>query len=162
MIGLPYLSASIFTVNHGQKNFSKVAMTAPFCQSFTALSEDIDDLGHVNNTVWLKWVQDIATAHWKSAGRPADIDRFLWVVVRHEIDYRGNIGEGESVNGETWIESRVRGAKSDRRVDFKNSEHQIIVSARTTWAMLERDSKRLVRIKPEIVLPFQRIEDQYR
>jgi hypothetical protein len=30
----------------------------------TAGPDDIDELGHVNNAVWVKWIQDVAVAHW--------------------------------------------------------------------------------------------------
>lgn len=134
-------------------------MSVAYTRSFTARAEHIDELGHVNNTVWVQWIQDIATAHWDAAARPQDNAQYFWVVVRHEIDYRGNIAEGESVTGETWIDGQAQGAKSDRRVDFRNAAGKVIVSARTTWAMLDRASQRLVRVRPEVIAPFQLSED---
>lgn len=130
-------------------------MASAFTREFTASAEHIDELGHVNNTVWVQWIQDIATAHWEAVARPQDKAQFFWVVVRHEIDYRGNICDGESVTGETWIDGAARGAKSDRRVDFRNAAGKVIVSARTTWAMLDRATQRLVRVRPEVIAPFQ-------
>ena len=135
-------------------------MSRRFTRQFTGLPEHIDELGHVNNTVWVQWVQDIATAHWEAAARPEDNAHFFWVVIRHEIDYRGNIAEGESVTGETWIDGPAQGATSDRRVDFRNEAGKVIVSARTTWAMLDRATKRLVRVRPEVIAPFQLSEDR--
>lgn len=129
-------------------------MTAKFTCSFTARPEHIDELGHVNNAVWVQWIQNIATAHWDAVARAEDREGFFWVVTRHEIDYRGNIDEGESVTGETWIESPARGATSLRRVDFRDAAGKVIVSALTTWAMLERASGRLVRVRPEVLAPF--------
>ena len=130
-------------------------MSVRHTRDFTALPEHIDELGHVNNTVWVSWIQDLATAHWEQAARPEDVARFFWVVTRHEIDYRGNIVEGDSVTGETWIEGEPRGATSVRRVDFRNAAGKVIVSAATTWAMLERASQRLVRVRPEVLEPFR-------
>ena len=130
-------------------------MSARFEQTFTAQPEHIDELGHVNNTVWAAWVQDMAGAHWLHSARPADAEQFFWVVTRHEIDYRGNIGAGESVKAETWIEGNPRGATSVRRVDFRNAAGRIIVSAATTWAMLDRETQRLVRVRDEILAPFR-------
>lgn len=123
--------------------------------AFTARPEHIDVMGHVNNTVWVQWVQDIATAHWEAVADPAHAAAYLWVVTRHEIDYRGNVGEGESVTGETWIEGAPRGATSLRRVDFRDAAGKVIVSAATTWAMLDRTNTRLARVRPEIVAPFR-------
>jgi len=129
-------------------------LTTRFTRTFTAEPRHIDELGHVNNTVWVGWVQDLATAHWDAAARSEDHASFFWVVVRHEIDYRGNISVGESVTGETWIDGPAQGATSVRRVDFRNSAGKVIVSARTSWAMLERETQRLMRVRPEVIAPF--------
>lgn len=125
-----------------------------FNRTFVAAPEHIDELGHVNNAVWVQWIQDVATAHWDSVARPKDLESYFWVVTRHEIDYRGNIDEGEAVTGETWIEGPPRGATSVRRVDFRNGDGKIIVSAATTWAMLDRETGRLVRVRAELLEPF--------
>ena len=129
-------------------------MVHRFTRDFTARPEHIDELGHVNNAVWVQWIQDMATAHWDAVARTEDRAAFFWVVTRHEIDYRGNIDAGESVAGETWIEGPARGATSLRRVEFRNAEGKVLVSAATTWAMLERASGRLVRVRPEVLAPF--------
>ncbi len=134
-------------------------MTTPpadhFTRTFTATPADIDELGHVNNAVWVQWIQDLATAHWDAAARPEDHARFFWVVIRHEIDYRSNIAVGESATGTTWIPDRPTGAKSLRVAQFCNAAGKPLVSARTTWAMLDRESGRLARVRPEVIAPFQ-------
>ncbi|MFN3865023.1 MAG: acyl-CoA thioesterase [Erythrobacter sp.] len=125
-----------------------------FTRSFVAAPQHIDALGHVNNTVWVQWIQDMATAHWDAVARPEDREAFFWVVVRHEIDYRGNVAEGESVAAETWIEGPAQGAKSLRRVEFTDASGKRLVSAATTWAMLDRATGRLARVRPEVLEPF--------
>ena len=122
--------------------------------TFTALPEHIDELGHVNNTVWLEWVQAIATAHWQAVAAPAHQAAYVWVVTRHEIDYRGNIVAGESVTAETFIPDPPRGAQFDRCVVFRNGRGKAIVTARSTWALLDRASGRLSRVRPDIAAPF--------
>ncbi|WP_324073610.1 MAG: acyl-CoA thioesterase [Erythrobacter sp.] len=129
-------------------------MADRFTRSFTALPTHIDELGHVNNTVWVQWIQDMATAHWDAVARPEDRTAFFWVVVRHEIDYRGNVSEGETVTAETWIEGPAQGAKSLRRVEFTDASGKRLVSAATTWAMLDRATGRLARVRPEVLEPF--------
>lgn len=130
-------------------------MSEPFRQTFTAQSEHIDVMGHVNNAVWVEWIQDMATTHWEAVAAPEHARDFIWLVVRHEIDYRGNISAGESVTGETWIPGKPQGAKSMRRVDFRDGNGKVIVSAATTWAMLHRETGRLARVRPEVIAPFQ-------
>ena len=63
-------------------------MTRPtFEMTLTALPEHIDELGHVNNAVWVQWVQLVAVAHWESVADAGHKGAYFWVVVRHEIDY---------------------------------------------------------------------------
>jgi len=101
-----------------------------FTMNFTAQPGHIDELGHVNNAVWVDWIQQIATAHWSAVAAPEHQAAYIWVVTRHEIDYRGNIGQGESVTGETFIPEGPTGARFDRRVDFRNADGKVIVSAK--------------------------------
>lgn len=129
-------------------------MSNGFSQTFVAQPRDIDELGHVNNTVWIRWVQEIATAHWRAVADPTHVDSFVWVVTRHEIDYRGNVSEGAVVRGETYIPGVPKGARFDRCVDFYDAEGKLLVAVRSTWAMLDKASGRLVRIRPEVAAPF--------
>ena len=130
-------------------------MTNRHEMTFTAASEHIDVFGHVNNTVWVEWCQAIATAHWTSVAPPELQAAYVWLVTRHEIDYRGNIGRGESVDAATFIPDPPSGARFDRRTDFRNAAGKVIVSARTTWALLDRHSGRLQRVRPEITAMFE-------
>lgn len=129
-------------------------MSARHQMTFTAGPEHIDVMGHVNNTVWLQWVQDIAIAHWEQVADPAHVAAYVWVVARHEIDYRGNISEGDSVTAETFIPDAPRGARFDRCVEFRDAAGKLLVAARSTWAMLDKPSGRLMRVPPEVAAPF--------
>ena len=131
-----------------------------FTRAFLAEPAHIDELGHVNNAVWVDWIQQIAAAHWAAVAAPEHQSAYIWVVTRHEIDYRGNIGLGESVTAETWIPSGPTGARFDRRVDFRNAAGAVIVSARTTWAMIDRASGRLTRVRDDVTAPFMPFAEQ--
>jgi acyl-CoA thioester hydrolase len=125
-----------------------------FTQSFTARDEHIDELGHVNNAVWVRWIQDIAVAHWQAVAPPEHRDAYIWVVTRHEIDYRGNIVAGDTVSAETWVGEAPRGARFDRLVRFTGADGRVKVEARSTWAILDRASGRLIRVPREVAAPF--------
>ena len=125
-----------------------------FAKTFAAAPEHIDELGHVNNAVWLQWVQDIATAHWSAVADAGHVERYVWVVTRHEIDYRGNVGLGETVTGETWIPNPPKGAQFDRCVEFRDATGKRLVAVKSTWAMLDKGSGRLVRVPTEVAAPF--------
>ncbi len=129
-------------------------MSNSHCLTFTAAPEHIDELGHVNNAVWVEWIQVIAVAHWEAVALPAHRAAYIWVVTRHEIDYRGNIALGETVEAETFIPAAPTGARFDRRVDFRNAAGRIIVSAKTTWAIVDRGAGRIVRVPKEVAACF--------
>lgn len=127
-----------------------------FTLAFTAQPDDIDELGHVNNAVWVRWIQDLATAHWNAIAPQDAIDRYIWVVSRHEIDYRGNVGVGETVTGRTWISEPPRGARFWRNVSFTGPDGKIKVSAKTNWAIIERTNGRPVRVPADLAELFLR------
>lgn len=134
--------------------FYNVVMGKPFEMRFVAEAGDIDIMGHVNNAVWVRWMEAIATAHWQALA-PADAQAsYAWVVTRHEIDYRGNVVEGEAVIARTHVSEPPRGARFDRLIDFVGEDGKPKVSARTTWAMVEIASGRLMRVPADLAAIF--------
>ena len=129
-------------------------MSARFTRCFTAAPTDIDELGHVNNAVWVRWIQDLAVAHWQAVATAEQQAAYVWVVTRHAIDYRGNVRDGETVAGETWVPEPPRGARFDRHVRFTGADGRVRVEAVTTWALLDRATGRLLRVRPEMAAPF--------
>ncbi len=125
-----------------------------FTLAITAQPADIDALGHVNNAVWVRWIQDLATAHWQAVAPPEHVAAYIWVVTRHEIDYRGNVAAGETVMGETWVPGKPYGARFDRHVRFTGTDGKVKVEAVTTWALIDRVTGRLARVRDEIAAPF--------
>ena len=125
-----------------------------FTLSIAPTSADIDELGHVNNAVWVRWIQDVATAHWNAVSTPDHIAQWVWVVIRHEIDYLGNVGLGETVTARTWISDAPKGARFGRNVEFTNGTGKLVVRAKTTWAIVDRVSGRIARIPKDVAAPF--------
>lgn len=123
-------------------------------KSITAGADDADELGHVNNAVWVRWIQDMATEHWRKAADPAHVDAYVWVVVRHEIDYLRAVLPGETVTGRTWVGEAPRGARFDRHVEFGGEDGRPRVRARTTWAMLDKATGRPLRVPMEVAERF--------
>jgi acyl-CoA thioester hydrolase len=126
----------------------------PFTLNITASESDIDELGHVNNAVWVRWIQDIATAHWSAVAPAEHQAAYVWVVIRHEIDYLRFVLPGESVTGRTWIPDPPRGARFDRHVEFTGADGKPRVRAKTTWAIIDKTSGRPLRVPAEVAAPF--------
>ncbi|ODP39658.1 acyl-CoA thioesterase [Sphingomonas turrisvirgatae] len=125
-----------------------------FTQQITAQAADIDELGHVNNAVWVQWIQQVAVAHWQAVAAAADRENFFWVVTRHEIDYRGNVAAGETVSAETWVPNPPRGARFDRHMTFTGADGKVKVEAVSTWALIDKASGRIMRVPAAMAAPF--------
>ncbi|WP_075342329.1 acyl-CoA thioesterase [Tenacibaculum agarivorans] len=119
-----------------------------FSTTRTVVSSEIDDLDHVNNVVYLQWVQDIATLHWQHLTKNSDAKDLIWVVLRHEIDYLGQATLNEKITLKTWV-GETKGVKSIRHVEiFK--EDKLLVKAQTTWCLLNNKTLRPTRITEDI------------
>ena len=122
--------------------------------TLTAASEHIDELGHVNNAVWVQWIQQVAAAHWEAVSDPAHRDAYVWVVVRHEIDYLRAAVEGDRIVARTWVGDAPKGARFDRFMEFIGPDGKSCVRAKTQWAIIDKASGRPIRVPPEVIAPF--------
>lgn len=120
---------------------------------FTAAAEHIDELGHVNNAVWVQWMEQVATAHWRSIADPVHQDAYVWVVVRHEIDYLRAVLKGETITARTCV-GEPKGARFDRHMEFVGEDGKPRVRARTDWAIIDKASGRPLRVPREVAAPF--------
>jgi acyl-CoA thioester hydrolase len=73
-----------------------------FSLSFVVDAADIDEQGHVNNVAFVRWIQDVAVAHWRQGATDEMIENFSWVV-RHEIDYKRLGFQGDEIHVLTWV-----------------------------------------------------------
>ena len=122
--------------------------------ALTVAPEHIDELGHVNNAVWVQWIQQVAVAHWNRVA-PQDLkEAYYWVVVRHEIDYLRAAHEGEVILARTWVGLEPQGARSDRFVEFTGPDGKICVRSKTQWAIIDKALGRPIRVPAEVIAPF--------
>jgi acyl-CoA thioester hydrolase len=126
--------------------------------TFTAAADHIDELGHVNNAVWVQWMEQVAVAHWRSVADAAHQEAYFWVVVRHEIDYLRAALEGEKIIARTWAGEKPQGAKFDRHIEFVGEDAKARVRARSWWAIIDKASGRPIRVPAEVVAPFMAAE----
>jgi acyl-CoA thioester hydrolase len=129
-----------------------------FEMTLTAGPEHIDELGHVNNAVWVQWIQTVAVAHWDSVADATHKDGYFWVVVRHEIDYLRAAHEGDRVIARTWVGEAPRGARFDRNMEFVRADGKVCVRAKTLWAIIDKAAGRPIRVPAEVVAPFMGAE----
>src|SRR3546814_10628884 len=127
-------------------SLGQVLRMKSFTLSLTATPDTIDELGHVNNAVWVQWIQQVATAHWDAAAPQSHKHIYIWVVVRPEIDYLRALGPGEAVTARPWVADAPRGAMFDRHMDFTGVDGRVHVRARTVWALPDKHSGRPLRV----------------
>lgn len=117
--------------------------------SFSVKPEEIDELNHVNNVVYLQWVNDIAAKHWKKLSDKEIDKKYFWVAIRHEIDYLQSAVLGDEITVYTWV-GKTGGVKSIRHVYIYKGEI-LLAKAKTTWCLMSAKSQKPVRITDEIM-----------
>lgn len=108
-----------------------------YTMPITVQPEDIDQQGHVNNVVFLRYVQDIATAHWRARALPEDQAALVWVVVRHEIDYKRPAFLGDELLAETWVGPATRRTFERNTRITHAADGRVLIEARTLWCPLD-------------------------
>src|SRR6266511_1791278 len=116
----------------------------------TVREDDIDELDHVNNVVYLRWVQEAATAHWRVLAREEERARLLWVVIRHEIDYKRPAMPGDAIVARTWV-GEADGRAFERHTEIvragdRQNKEKLLARARTLWCPV--DEKTLRPVEP--------------
>ena len=121
-----------------------------FETKYTVKSSHIDELNHVNNVVYLQWIQDIANLHWTQLKKSEDTTDYVWVVIRHEIDYVGQALLGDSIVAKTWV-GKTGGIRSIRHVEFYKN-NKLIVKAQTMFCLVNSKSFKPTRITDQILM----------
>ena len=122
-----------------------------FSHEFQVPATAIDALGHANNVEYVRWVQDVAGAHWQAICPPGKRDDIIWVVREHRIRYKQSAFAGELLRATTWV-GETSGATSLRFTRLtRASDGVLLCEAETTWVLLDPKSGRPVRVTPEMV-----------
>ena len=122
-----------------------------FAREFVVPEAAIDALGHANNVEYVRWVQDVAGAHWLAAYPPAERDAYRWVVREHRVRYHRPAYAGEALRATTWI-GDASGATMQRFTRLARvADDVLLCEAETTWALLDPKSGRPVRVEAEVV-----------
>jgi len=123
---------------------------ARFEMTVSVLPSDIDEQNHVNNTVYLRWVQDVATAHWQAVASSEAQKTIGWVVLRHEIDYKTSAALGDKIVLRTWVGKATR-LTFERFTEIeRNGDGQLLSKARTLWCPINAHTGRPMRVPAEV------------
>jgi acyl-CoA thioester hydrolase len=123
---------------------------------------DIDQLGHVNNVVYLRWVQDAAVAHWSAVATDREKQYLAWVVVRHEIEYKRPAFESDGIIARTWVGGVSRRAFERHSELLRQSDRKLLAKALTLWCPIDPETKKPVDVAPDVVERFSTRKEQGR
>jgi len=133
---------------------NRIASQGPYEIEWTVGPSDIDQLGHVNNIVYLHWVQDVAVEHWYAAATEQQKALYLWVVAKHEIEYKRPAVLGDVLLVRTWVGKATHRLFTRHTEVCRRSDHKLIARAVSLWAPIDPTSKRPVRPGPDVYEMF--------
>lgn len=111
-----------------------------FAQTITVRPEDIDDLGHVNNAVYLQYFEACARAHADAVGANLDFMRAQGVVPvarKHTIKYHRPALSGETLIVQTRI-THSGGVRAARHNEVRRAEGgELLVEMDTEWVWID-------------------------
>ncbi|AZJ31718.1 acyl-CoA thioester hydrolase [Tenacibaculum mesophilum] len=119
-----------------------------FEQKHIVTSEEIDEYNHVNNVVYVQWMQNISDAHWKALSKNVENIDYVWFVIRHEVDYKNQAVLGDEVTLRTWV-GKTEGIRSIRHFEMYRGE-TLLVKSQTTFCLLDANTKKPKRITKEV------------
>jgi acyl-CoA thioester hydrolase len=129
-------------------------MTEPFELPIRIEPADIDELGHVNNVTYLRWVQHAAVAHWTSAAPAAEQARLFWIVLRHEIDYLQAAHIEDHIVAVTWVGAASR-LRFERHTEIRRvQDGGILARARTIWCPIDAVTRKPTPVSTELRARF--------
>jgi acyl-CoA thioester hydrolase len=123
--------------------------------TITVQPTDIDAQGHVNNVVYLRWMQEAATAHWDARATAELKTRVNWVVTRHEVDYKAPAFVGERLVARTWV-GEPSGATWERFIEIRRvADDRLLARGRSVYAALDPATGRPRRVDAELRSPLE-------
>ncbi len=112
--------------------------------------EHIDANDHVNNIVYMEWVNEATASHWLAAATDEQKVTTVWMVLRHEIDYLKQAFEGDKLIVRTWV-GEDKGVRWERFVELiRPQDETVLIRARSVWLALDPMTQRPKRVDAAI------------
>lgn len=120
---------------------------------------ELDLLGHVNNAVYLNWVEQVAIEHVEALGFGREWSLAhggVWVVREHHVTYHRPVGYGDVVLV-TTLPQKIGGVRGVRRTEIhRESDGALTTEVTTHWIWVRTSDSRPTRIPPDLIALFQR------
>ncbi len=135
--------------------------TGAFSHEFVVGETTIDENGHVNNVVYVQWMQDVAILHSADCGGTAATHALgcSWIVRNHQIDYLAPAFAGEGVIAITWVVD-FRKVRSLRKYAFlRKRDNKVLARGQTEWVFVDQSSGRPRPIPREVSCLYPLLPD---
>ena len=123
-------------------------------KTIIVLPQHLDDINHVNNVVYVQWMQDIAVEHWNSVATDTLKQELLWMIRRHEIDYFNQAFLGDELMMETWTGDFTNVTWKRHYEIIRLADNKKIISASSVWIPFERKTQRPRRVDDALIMMF--------
>ena len=108
-----------------------------FEKLITVVQDDLDELNHVNNVRYVKWVNDIAKEHWFQNASEQICNDFFWVLLSHHIEYKSSAILADIVKLKTYV-IKAEGVTSTRVVEmFNNKTNKLLAKSETNCMRIQ-------------------------
>ena len=126
-----------------------------FEYSITVMPDHLDELQHVNNVVYVQFMQDVADKHWRSVVSTELEDELIWVVRRTEIDYLNQAFLHDELMVRTWTGEHSTVSWNRHYEIIRISDQKKIITAQSVWVLLDKITGRPRRIDEKILNRFR-------
>ena len=110
-----------------------------YSYKFVVPESAVDENGHVNNVMYVQWMQEAAVRHYEAMGgtQPTQAIGATWVVRSHLVEYLSPAFAGEGIKVLTWV-ANLRRVRSLRRYRFiRETNEQLLVCGETDWVFVD-------------------------
>ena len=121
--------------------------------------EHLDHFQHVNNVQYLKWVNHAAHLHWEQETSKEQREKYTWMVIKHQIDYKKQAFLNDELILKTWVDKFTHVASIRSVQILRADDHSICASAQSKWCFLDKANLKPMRIPQDIKEPFIESED---
>jgi len=89
-------------------------------------------------------------AHWSSIAPAQALEKLVWVVLRHEIDYKHPAREGERIIARTWVGNATR-VRFERHTELlRAADRALLAKALTVWCPMDRATRKPASVSAEV------------
>ncbi len=130
---------------------NELTSLTPFEMIIPVEQEHIDQLNHVGNLIYVKWIQEAAINHWMTCAEPHLIQSIAFVIARHEIDYKYSAKLGDTVVVKTWVGKTRKHLFERYTTIYRQSDSRVFVEALSLWCPIDKNTLRPMRPTPELL-----------